>query len=40
MKRISLRRASQKAFIVLALILALFLSGCNMKKDDGEKVRD
>ena len=40
MKRISLRRASQKAFIVLALILALLLSGCNMKKDDGEKVRD
>lgn len=34
------RKTSQAMYLILSIIMLLFLSGCNVKKEDEEKVRD
>lgn len=34
------RKTSQAMYLILSIIMLLLLSGCNVKKDDEEKVRD
>ena len=34
------RKVRHPIYLLLSVMLLLFLSGCNVKKEDGEKVRD
>ena len=40
MKHVSKRKTSWTVCLILSIIVLSVLSGCNVKKDDEEKVRD
>lgn len=40
MKHFLKGKAGRWVYLLLSIIMLLLLSGCNVKKDDGEKVRD
>ena len=40
MKHVLKRKTSWMVYLILSIIMLLVLSGCHVKKEDGEKVRD